>query len=228
TPYFSSGMSPSLTWSGSWYSRPLYPEESQFFGIQLTYNNHNDDNKTLSDAAQSIQWGTAYTYPMKNMEVGAQIHGMFFVKVPGSTVYSREPYVYFAPMINLHLYQGLQLMLSPEILVSSAKETTVFTGYGPKDSKNYTPWQLSGNIRYMPSTPFYSSDPFAKAGQGRRGAGAAALRERLNRESRNSLFDWTVDSERDLQFLNLDLEKTRIERQRAEEELLKLKKDLGK
>ncbi|MDK9700813.1 MAG: hypothetical protein OEM52_11765, partial [bacterium] len=42
TPYFSSGMSPSLTWSGSWYSRPLYPEESQFFGIQLTYNNHND------------------------------------------------------------------------------------------------------------------------------------------------------------------------------------------
>ena len=125
----------------------------------------------------------------------------------------------------------MDLMLSPEFLLNKTSETTDPTMLrlsGAKDVDNYVPWQLTGVIRYRPSTTFYSSDPFAKVGQGRRGAGAAALRERLSRESSESLFDWTVNSERDLQFLNLDLQKTINERQNAEAELEKLKSEIKK
>ncbi len=225
-PYFGGGNAPSLTWNMSWYQRPLYPEESEFIGVSATYTNHNDQNG-FGESAQSIQWGAAYMHPMQNMSVGLQFHGMAFIHMPRKEVFSREPFAYISPVVNFQLFSGMEMMLSPEILLGQAKNTTSGV-FEPKDTYNYEPWRFSGLLRFRPSTTFYSSDPFAKVGEGRRGAGAAALRERLARQSRESLFDWTVDSERDLQFLNLDLEKTRIERQKAEEELLKLKQEVGK
>lgn len=226
--YFSAAMEPSLTFSTSWYSRPLFPEESQFFGVSLTYRNHNENVGSITKATQSIMYSMAYTYPVRtSIALGAQVAGMFFAKMPPKNVFSREPYAYFSLISDFKIMEGVHFLVSPEILITNAKNSTTHR-FDSKREKNYEPWRLAGMIKFIPPTPFYRIDPFAKTGEGRRSTAAAAVRERLAREARQSLFDWTVDSETDLLFLNSDLLRAQQEREKAESELKKLEEELNK
>lgn len=225
--YFSKAMEPSVTFSTSWYSRPLFPEESEFFGMSVTYINHNENTKSIATATQTVIYSMAYTYPIRpTVSVGGQIFGLVFAKQAPKEVFSREPYAYIAPLANFKIMEGIDFLISPEILISSAKNSTN-NRYDNKREKNYEAWRLTGMIKFIPPTPFYSIDPFAKTGQGRKSTAAAAVRERLARDSKQSLFDWTVNSEIDLLFLNSDLIRAQQEREKAEQELKKLENEIN-
>ena len=76
-PYFGHGIAGSFQWNASWYSRPLYPDESEFLGLSVTGTNHNDVG-SIAEATTSVQVGLAYSRPATNLNYGAQIHSMFF------------------------------------------------------------------------------------------------------------------------------------------------------
>ncbi|MCX7835020.1 MAG: hypothetical protein N2450_02970 [bacterium] len=224
--YYSAAMEPSMTFSTSWYSRPLTPEESQFFGVSITYKNHNDVVSSITKSAQSITYSMAYTYPVRNtISLGGQVAGLFFARMPKPNVFSREPYAYLSVLGEFRIMEGLSFLVSPEFLITNAKNSTKHK-YDTKKEKNYEPWRLNGMFKFIPPTPFYKIDPFAKTGEGRRSTAGAAIRERLSRQTKLSLFDWTVDSEVDLLFLNSDLMRAQQERERAEAELKRLENEL--
>jgi len=228
-PYQGSGIEPEITSLFSYYVKPLYPDEAPSFHLNLGYLNHND-GETPTSSAQELTYLVSAMFPRPRYDYGFEIYGSNFLKQPGDTVLSREDWLYITPMVRYKLFKGLTFTLGLDVLIIGGTDESVPS---TDPLPNYSPWRLAMKVDFTPSTAFYAAPTFVKA----TAPGGRAGRQRRTYASggeegggmnpmfsRQELFRWGIEERGgDIQSLDLDLEKLRQERKKAEEELKALK-----
>jgi len=229
-PYQGNGIELELTSMLSYYVKPLYPDEAPSFHLNLGYHNHNDA-ETPFESSSALRFAAAAMIPRPRFDYGAELYGNIFTKHPPKDVFGREDWMYFTPMVRYKLFKGLHFTMGVDLLLLGQKETSK---PGFSDRPNYSTWRLSGKINFAPSTAFYAAPTFVSATQS-----GGTGRERRSFESvtsaggqtplfnRQELFRWGIEERGlDVQSVDLDLEKIRLDRMKAEEELKALKAKL--
>jgi len=232
-PYQSGGIEIEIGGVLSYYVKPLYPEEAPSFHLNLGILNHNDAS-TPFDGSQELNFLVSGFFPRPRFDYGAELYGAFFYKEPLDFILSRENWMYLTPFVRYKLFKGLNFTLGLDLLMMGGDETTIPAYTLP----NYPGYRLTGKIQFTPSTAFYSAPTFAKAdapitssgrarntysGSANTGGGASGS-PMFNRQE---LFRWGIEERGgEVQAIDLDLEKLRMERKKAEEELNALKAKL--
>jgi len=223
-PYFDAGIAAQIEFICSYYLNPYYPEESPAFHLNLGYAHFNDAEE-LMNSGQAIPLSLGYVKSNIKYDYSLELSGRFFISDPYDAVYSRENYLYITPGYKYKLYMGVHISAAFDILVMSGDETTVNT-YAPFDAEysQYPDWRFNLKIDYTPSTAFYQIPTFEKVSK--ESVTKQTLRARRVITDKKSLFEWVVDENKGAEYIDLELEKIREERKRAEAELEKLKKEL--
>ena len=200
-----------------------------FFNIG--YTNYNDF-ETISGSAQAIPFAIGFNKANLKNELSIELHGDMFIKYPAETKYSRENYIYLTPGWKRNVFLGLNFGFSLDILVKAGKERTNVVL--PPGSPQYPEWRINFKFGFTPSTAFYQIPTFEKPTKEsvRQYSGTTSskgfqtLSSRRTITDKKSLFEWVVDENQGAQYIDLELEKIREERKRAEKELMKLKKEI--
>ncbi|MFH0765556.1 MAG: hypothetical protein V2A61_03960 [Calditrichota bacterium] len=225
-PYQSYAVEAEIMLLGSYFEKPLYPDDGYAMHFNLSYTNHNDE-PTLTESSQDIFFLATYRKPKIKYDYGAELYGSFFAKRPRKMVQDREDWMYITPFMRYKLYKGLQFTLGLDaLLLGYTNTSSTKLGKVP----NYSKWRLTGRVNFNPSTAFYAAPTFAppeapETGRARRtydrnpSSGGGYGRE--------ALFKWVIEEKSgEVEAIDLDLEKVRLERIKAEEELQRLKKEL--
>jgi hypothetical protein len=227
-PYEGIGIEGEVNALFSYYAKPLYPDDAPSYHFNLGYLNHNDVHSATS-ASQEINYLISAVFPRPRFDYGFEVYGANFIQRPVVTVLSREDWLYVTPMLRYKFFKGLSFTAGLDVLLMGSKDTTIPSN----DLPNYSKWRLSGKLDFAPSTAFYAAPTFAKAdatgaGRERRSFGGGGSGEGDNSlYNRDDLFRWGIESRgSDIQTVNLDLEKLRQERKKAEDELKALKQKL--
>lgn len=218
-PYVGHGIAWEVDLLLSLFTNPLYEENAPAFHANLGYINHNDagvGNSALK-AAQEIVYGLAYVYPTRHFDFYLENSGAFFTRYPVESAYSRENHIWMTPGIRYKMFRGLNFTLAVDVLLYQQDDKTVPNL--PDIWPNYPDWRLNGVISYSPATLFYHMPAFSQVDDPRN------MRQLLR--DRKSLFEWVVDEQEGLEYIDLELEKIKAERKKAEEELEKLKEEIG-
>ncbi len=229
-PYESNGVEVELVTLWSYYDKPLYPGEALSIHLNLGFLHHNDQEE-MGDAAQSMNFLLGAVYPMQRFDLGLEIYGSSFITQPDTNVLGREDWIYATPFARYKLFKGLYFTMGVDVLLQGDEETSWPSNEALRDYPNYSNWRITGRINFAPSTAFYVSPTFVKVEE------AAAGRERWSAArargatgdifDRQSLFRWAIEERGvGVEAIDLDLEKIRQERIKAEEELKKLKRKL--
>jgi len=223
-PYFDAGIAAQIEFVCSYYFNPYYPEESPAFHINVGYAHYNDAEK-LMDSGQAIPLSIGYVKSNIKYDYSFELSGSFFIKEPYLSAYSQEDYLYITPGYKYKLYMGIHVGIAFDILLVKGEETTVNT-YAPfnQDYSQYPDWRLNLKVDYTPSTAFYQISTFEKVSK--ESVTKQTLRARRIITDKKSLFEWVVDENKGAEYIDLELEKIREERKRAEAELEKLKQEL--
>ncbi|NQU06579.1 MAG: hypothetical protein HQ568_10835 [Calditrichaeota bacterium] len=231
-PYESDAVEPELTMIYSYYWKPLYPDEDKSLHFNVGYLNHNDHESPTS-ASQEVNYLVSFLYPFRILDFGCELYGTHFVKKPVITVLGREDWLYVTPMMRYKPFKGFQFTVGIDMLVLGYINTSVPTHKVNTNFPNYSKWRVSGRINFAPSTSFYISPTFVsseESGVGRRtpstarSSGNSGSGDFFNRQD---LFRWAIEGQvGGVDAVNLDLEKLRQERMKAEAELKELKKRL--
>jgi hypothetical protein len=218
-PYVGYGIDWEIDLLLSYYTNPLYEDNAPAFHANLGYLNHNDAGLGQSPlkAAQEIVYGLAYVYPTRHFDFYLENSGAFFTRYPAETIYSRENAIWLTPGVKYKLFMGFSLTMAMDVLLYEEDDSTL-PGLGD-EWPNYPDWRFNGTISYNPATAFYHLPPFSQVDDPR------TTRQLLR--DRKSLFEWVVDEQDGLEYIDLELEKIKAERQKAEEELEELKEELN-
>jgi len=227
-PYQSSGIEAELTGLLSYYTKPLYPEEAPSYHLNLGYLNHNDA-PSGTNSAQELTFLASALFPRPRYDYGVELYGSFFMKQPPVTTLGRENWMYLTPMVRYKLFKGLSFTVGLDLLMLGGDDTSIPT---TDPLSNYPGYRISGKISFAPSTAFYAAPTFVKAtapttgrerrtyssgGEGSGGGGGPQF-------NRTELFRYGIEERgADIQSVDLDLEKLRQDRKKAEEELKALK-----
>lgn len=225
-PYYDFGIAGQVDFLCSYFFNPYYPEESPSLHMNLGFVNYNDKEK-IFQSSQAIPLSLAYVKSTLKYQYSAELHGSFFVKEPPVTAFSREDYLYFSPGFKFKLFLGFQVGAGIDVLLLGNDETTVNNStlnWNQDDNPNYANWRFNMKIDYIPSTAFYEIPTFEKVTE--QSVSRETLRARRVITDRKALFEWVVDENKGAEYYDLELEKIRDERKKAEEELERLKKDL--
>ena len=226
-PYSSDAMEFGVNMLLSLYLNAFYPDESHQIHLNVGYINHNDSGLGvgLFNSGQQLNYSLGYVYPTLKFDIHGEIHGCNFIEDPPENIYSREDYLYFAPGLTYKPFYGFNIQFAIEWLILEEENTTVGRRLPPGYPDNYPPWRVSGNLVLTPTTAFFTQPTFARVSE------ESKRRERLLEKSgldRRALFEWVTDEDFGKEYIDLELEKIRQERIKAEQELEKLKKELGK
>ena len=223
-PYFDAGIAAQIEFICSFYLNPYYPEESPAFHLNVGYAHYNDAEE-LMKSGQAIPLSLGYVKSNIKYDYSLEVSGSFFIREPYQAVYSRENYLYITPGYKYKLYMGIHIGVAFDVLLMSGEETTV-NAYAPFNANysQYPDWRLNLKIDYTPSTAFYQIPTFEKVSK--ESVTRQSLRSRRTITDKKSLFEWVVDENRGAEYIDLELEKIREERKRAEQEFEKLKKEL--
>jgi len=228
-PYQSGGIEVEALGLLSYYTKPLYPEEAPSYHLNLGYLNHNDA-PSPTNAAQEINYLVSALFPRPRYDYGVELYGSAFINQPGTSILGRENWLYLCPMVRYKLFKGLSFTVGLDLLMMGSKDTSIPT---TDPNPNYSGYRISGRINFAPSTAFYAAPTFVKAdaattGRERRtyasggetnGGGSGG--PQFNRQE---LFRYGIEERgQDIQSVDLDLEKLRQDRKKAEEELKALK-----
>ena len=236
-PYESEGVELELTGLMSYYQKPLYPDEGLSVHLNLGYINHND-GETPIDAAQSLTYLVGFMLPRPGiMDYGFEMYGSYFLKQPPESIFGRENWLYVTPMVRYKLFKGLFFTMGLDVLVIGHDEETTVLNNRLEDYANYSTWRITGRVNFTPSTAFYVAPTFAKTddpGTGRERrrslrAGTASTETASGGElfNRQELFRWAIEERfGGTEAVDVDLERIRQERIRAEEELRRLRQEL--
>ena len=210
----------------SYYTDAFYPDESHQIHLNLGYLNHNDSGlgNGLFNSGQEFLYSFGYVYPTLMIDLHAELSGSHFIEPTLERVFSREDYLYVVPGITYKPFFGFNIQFAMEWEILNKKDTTVGRVIPPHYPANYPPWRISTNFVIFPTTAFFSQPTFARVSR------EAKYRERLMDRAgmdRQSLFRWVTDEDLGKEYIDLELEKIRQERKRAEQELEKLKQQLG-
>ncbi len=230
-PYQDYAISGRIDTYFGYYWRPMSIAESPALYFNIGYINYNDF-ETITGSAQGLPIAIGFTKPNIKKAYSLELHGDFFLKRPTENKYSRENYLYLTPGYKYNMYLGLSFGFSLDVLVYTEKEKSNYDlGSG---FPQYPPWRLNFKLGFTPSTAFYQIPTFEKPTKEtiRQYSGTPGAREfqtlsaRRTITDKKSLFEWVVDENQGAQYIDLELEKIREERKRAEKELLKLKNEI--
>ncbi|TKJ42310.1 hypothetical protein CEE37_01120 [candidate division LCP-89 bacterium B3_LCP] len=218
-PYVSSGIEWEMDIMISYFSNPLYEENALAVHFNLGYLNHNDAgiDTSMFKASQELIYGLACVYPTRMFDFYLENSGSFFTNYPKEFIYSRENSIWMTPGLRYKMFYGVSLTLAADILLYQEDERS--TPVLPGELPNYPSWRMNGVISFNPSTTFYKQPTFSTVDDPK------TLRKMLR--ERKSLFEWVVDEQEGLEYIDLELEKIKAERKKAEEELEQLKQELG-
>ncbi len=229
-PYSSGGVEADLEFLASYYKKPLYPDECVSVHLNLGYLNHNDQSSVL-DAAQEVHFLLGAIRPRERIDYGCELYGSFFIRRPSERTLSREDWMYVTPFIRYKLFKGLHLSVGLDVLLLGRENTTIDKKRNFSQYPNYPGWRLSTKISIIPSTSFYAAPTFVKPEE----AATGRVKRAYDRTSgdpmeffnRKALFKWAIEERTgQVEAIDLDLEKIRRERKKAEEELQRLKREL--
>ncbi len=224
-PYYDVGIAGELDFLFSYYWNPFYPEESPALHLNFGYINFND-HQEIFQSGQAIPVSLGFVKSSLRYDYGAEIHGRLFVNPPYAEAYSQENYLYFSPSYRYKIFLGLSIGLYADILLFSQDEKTDNQYVEDLPSiPQYSEWRIGFKFNYIPSTGFYKIPTFEKVSK--ETVTKESLRARRVITDKKALFEWIVDENKGAEYIDLELEKIREERKRAEEELEKLKKELS-
>ena len=217
-PYVSDGIEWEIDLLLSYFSNPLYEENAPALHFNVGYLNHNDAGIGNSPfkAAQEFVYAAAYVFPTRLFDFYLENSGLTFTNYPKEWVYSRESSIWLTPGVRYKMFYGLNLLLGVDVLLWSEDDKT--SPALPDVYPNYPDWRINGTISFSPSTSFFRQPTFSQAGDPKN------LRKLLR--DRKSLFEWVVDDQEGLEYIDIELEKIKAERKKAEQDLEKLKKEL--
>jgi hypothetical protein len=217
-PYVGNGIEWEFDLLISYYSNPLYEESAPALHFNVGYLNHNDAGTGMSPfkAAQEFVYSAAFVYPTRLLDLFIEPHGNFFTNYPDAVAYSREHSFWVTPGFTWKMFYGLHLTLAGDLRVWEEEDKTELLL--PDDYPNYPEWRVNGILSFSPSTSFFRQPTFAAAGD--------AKNTRKLLRDRKSLFEWVVDDQEGLEYIDIELEKIKAERKEAEEDLEELKQEL--
>lgn len=232
-PYESDAVEPEITMIYSYYWKPLYPDEDKSLHFNVGYLNHNDHEESPTSASQEVNYLVSFIYPFRIMDFGFEFYGTHFVKQPPVEVLGREDWAYITPMVRYKPFKGLQFTMGLDMLLLGYINTSVPTTHTIYSNfPNYSKWRVSGRINFAPSTSFYISPTFVSSEETAVGRTSPSTARSSGGGSgdfynRQDLFRWAIEGQvGGVDAVNLDLEKLRQERMKAEAELKELKKRL--
>jgi len=223
-PYSGNGIEWESDLLLSYYTNPLYEEYGPTFHANLGYVNYNDGEIGTSyfKSAQSFVYGLAFVYPLKRFDLGLETSGNLFVRAPEAFAYSRESCQWITPSFRWKMFYGMSTMLSLDLLLWEGEDKTDYSLPDvqalPLGGPNYPSWRLNGAISISPSTAFFKQPTFSAV------MDPQTARQML--ANRRSLFEWVVDDQQGLEYLDVELEKIKAERKKAEQQLEELKSEL--
>lgn len=233
-PYESEAVEAELMTAWSYYWKPLYPDEDKSLHFNISYLNHNDRESPFQ-SSQELMYLTCFIYPMHLFDFGAELYGSMFMKEPDSTVLGREDWAYFTPFVRYKPFKGFQFTMGIDALLLGYHNTTVPSPEMRRPDlhryPNYSKYRITGRISFSPSTAFYIAPTFVSTdepsvGRERRSA-SQAQGGGYDYFDKQDLFRWALEKQvGGVDAVQLDLEKLRRERMKAEEELKELKKKL--
>jgi hypothetical protein len=208
----------------SYYNNPLYPAESWNAHFNLTYLNHNDSGvqdklQLFQDVTQEITYALAYRYPTLRWVFQSELYGNIFTNKPPITAFSRANYVYLNGGVIYRLFYGLSIGVTADINLYTSDPGSAPVrpdGY----PMYYSPWRLNGVIQYLSSTTFSKINSLSPV---KRDSEIEFETRRKTGMSRKEMIDWLGTDEEGAEFIDLELERIRAERKKAELELEKLK-----
>jgi hypothetical protein len=219
-PYSGDGIEWEIDLLNTLYLNPLYEDNAPAIHMNLGYTNFNDTGvgQSVFKAAQSIEYGLAFVYPTKHFDFFLETSGHVFTHLPPEpTAFSQQDYQWVTPGLRWKIFYGLNATIAMDIMTWKSKDRS--TAVLPKDYPDFPNWRINGMVSISPSTSFYREPTFSKVSD--------PLSTRKLLRERKSLFEWVVDEQPGVEYIDLELEKIKAERKKAEQELEKLKKDLG-
>lgn len=227
-PYYSRAIELELQYINSFYQKPLYPDDGISIHTNLGYIYHNDGSAENEASAQEFNFLISGVYPReKKFDIGAELYGSLFLVRPLPTVLGREDWMYLTPFVKFKPFGNLSVLLGLDVLLMGAKETSEPT-YGAviTDFPNYSSWRLTSRISFAPSTTFYQVSEKGGIASGR--PKTTSVSQGISSDyDREALFRWALEQKTgEVEPVDLDLERIRAERKKAEEELELLRKKL--
>ncbi len=246
-PYESNAVEAELMALLSYFEKPLYPDDGYSVHLNIGAINHNDADSP-PDASLSLNFLTSFVIPNPRFDYGVELYGSIFMVEPPIDVLSRENWMYITPMVRYKLFKGLQFTMGLDLLLLGGENTTVNESIpNIDDHPNYPAYRISGRIHFTPSTAFYVAPTFKKVDErgtgrerrqtlqsgpvvaaGAESGGGSTASGGGDMYSRQELFRWAIEERfGGKEAVDVDLNKIREERMRAEEQLKKLKKEMN-
>jgi len=226
----------------SYYTNVLYPLEGPSMHFNLGYLNHNDGGSTealdiFSNVSHDLEYAFAYRYPTRRWDFFGELYGNIFLQRPSKYAYTRANVIWLQPGMTFRAFAGLSVTLGLDLRLLESGPELYYADQGVPagvvreqtrpntDFPDYYPaWRLAGKISFMPSTTFRRFDSFAEVRP--ESERDWEMREKTGMSERE-IIDWLGAEEEGAEFLDLELEKIRAERRKAEQELERLREKLA-
>ncbi len=243
-PYNGGANEMALGWGLSWFSNQLYPLEGRSAHFNLTWLNHNDGGSEdamdiFTNVSQDLEWSLAYRQPARRWEWFGELYGNFFLSKPEAWAWQRANVIWLQPGFTYRIFQGMSATLGLDLRVMESGPDITFRDEAtpaelaalrpsqvrPSDDfpEYYPAWRLAAKFSFQPSTAFRRMDTFAEVKP--ESERDWEMREKIG-VSEREIIDWLGAEDEGAEFLDLELEKIRAERRKAEKELERLKEKL--
>ena len=225
-PYSAGGFEVGLTGMVSYFSNPIFPDESWSIHGNLGYLNHNDVGRELTNdpmdltplsMSSEILFGLGFHYPAGTFDFSAEINARYFLVDPPVTAYSGEYVsylttgVYYKPYPWVTFEMGFDLRLVSEQDLSQYAPVTSLSPPPTEDFPNYPTWRgiLGVKLGILPASLYSNAE-------------SDLLRQRA--EDRKAALERMLEGQKETEDAESELAKIRAERKKVEEELRRLRK----
>ena len=224
-PYSSGSLEYEIMMLFSYYDEPLFPDEGLALHANAGFTFYNDDTRGDGTSANSASWLFSVMYPVNRalFDIGLEIYGLKFINSPGWRVLGREDWIYLTPMVRSKIYHQFRLTLGVDVLLYGLDDSTILDrGLSYSQYYNYSTWRITSRVNYTPSM-----QPLTGLGLPSQYYRSTHKEYQNLIADRREMFRWAMDNEgRQLNLVDIDLEKIRQERKKAEAELEQLKVQL--
>jgi hypothetical protein len=223
-PYSGGGIGWEIDFLGSYFTNPLYEDNDLALHLNLGYVNHNDagTDSSLFRATQEFVYGLAAVYPTRHFDFSLETSGNAFMRKPRTNAFTQMNYQWLTPSVRFKMFYGMSALLGVDVLLwkgDDANSRALLDALPEPEYPTFPSWRLNGSLSISPSTTFYRQPTFSTVSD-------PQSTRKLLRE-RKSLFEWVVDDQQGVEYIDVELEKIKAERKKAEQELENLKKQLG-
>ncbi len=229
-PYYGDKMSTQINLLFSYISNPLYPDDGFQAHYNVGYINLNDA-ATFSKSTDALKVYFGLYYPFSPRFAGMlETQGTYFFGYPefAEDIFSMEEYGYITPSIRYRFSNIVSYVGGVDILFYEGEENTSPL-LQPEGFPNYPGWRISSKLVFTPimggiEGPGYTTGAYMPGAMPM--AQPSAVGGAYGAANRAALYDWGGSVKDDVQYIEVELDKIREDRRKAEEKLQKIKKKL--